>query len=54
MLIRLLLLLVADRVHCGPRAETIYFQVLEERVGSALAVNAHQEDFLAIARKLDL
>ena len=53
MLVRLLLLLVADRVNHGPRAETLYLQVLEESVGSALAVNAHQKDFLAIAGKLD-
>ena len=53
MLVRLLLLLVANGIHHGPRAETLYLQVLEESVGSALAVNAHQKDFLAIAGKLD-
>ena len=54
MLIRLLLLLVEDRVHHWPRAETLYLQVLELSVGSALAVDAHQKDFLPIAGKLDL
>ena len=49
----LLLLVTSDRVNHGPRTETLYLQVLEERVGTTLAVNAHQEHFLAIAGKLD-
>ena len=53
MLIRLLLLLVSDRVDDWARTETLYLQVLEESVGSTPVVDAHQKDFLAIAGKLD-